>query len=400
MLGVSDNITDNCDRFIDFNDGTPEKQIMKIICISASFIPANTANSIQVVKATHALVALGHTVTLLVPGGKSTPWEALQAHYGLQHQLEIIWIKENLAFRRYDFAFNAVQMAKQIGADLVYTWVLQAGVLALWKGLPTLLELHDRVTGRLGPWLFRRFWASKIPKRILTNTKALHDRLISDFNLVSSETDLMVAPNGVDLERYQNLPRPSKARQDLGLPDQFTAGYTGHFYAGRGMSLMFDLAKEIPEVHFLWVGGETDDVAFWKNRLASEAVNNLTLTGFVGHDILPQYQAACDVLMMPYGRHIAGSGGGDSGEIASPMKMFEYMAAGRAIVSSDLPVIHEVLDDQMALFCPPDDQDAWKKALYALKSNPTKKQALGQAAAVAVEAYTWQSRAERALKGF
>jgi glycosyltransferase involved in cell wall biosynthesis len=372
---------------------------MKIVSISASIIPSNTANSIQVVKATQALSALGHSVTLLVPGNQAIPGEDLQAHYGLQSPLDITWIGENLAFKRYDFALKAVHRARKLGADLVYTWMLQAGVLALWCGLPTVLELHDRVTGRVGPWLFRRFSASTTRKRILTNTHALNQMLMADFNLRPSAVDILVAPNGVDLERYQVLPAPSKARQALGLPEKFTAGYTGHFYAGRGMELMFDLAKALPEVHFLWVGGEAADVGFWKSRVESEGLANITLTGFVSNQVLPQYQAASDVLLMPYGQKIAGSGGGDSAKIASPMKMFEYMAAGRAIISSDLQVIHEVLNDEMAVFCPPDDLQAWIKAIIKLRTSPEICQALGNAARAAVEGYTWRSRAEKALKG-
>lgn len=372
---------------------------MKIVCISASFIPSNTANSIQVVKAAHALVSINHAVTLLVPGRETASWKDLQAHYGLQHHLNMTWIEENLAFKRYDFAYKAVQMAKRLNADLVYTWALQAGMLALWNGLPTVLELHDRVTGRVGPWLFRWFLGSRTSQRVLTNTLALKNALITDFNLDPAAVDIQVAPNGVDLERYRDLPSSGDARRILGLPDGFTVGYTGHFYAGRGMELMFNLAKAMPEVQFLWVGGEASDVASWKARLAAEGMTNIVLTGFVDNEILPRYQAASDVLLMPYGRQIAGSGGGDSAEIASPMKMFEYMAASRAIISSDLPVFHEVLDDQTAVFCPPDNLPAWKEALIKLQTNPIRCQALGQAARAAVEAYTWQSRAEKAVRG-
>jgi len=68
---------------------------MKIVCIAASFIPANTANSIQVIKAAHALAELGHDVTLLVPGQERTPWDDLEMHYGLRTPFQIRWIKEN-----------------------------------------------------------------------------------------------------------------------------------------------------------------------------------------------------------------------------------------------------------------------------------------------------------------
>lgn len=373
---------------------------MKIVSIAASFVPSNTANSIQVLKACHGLAQLGHDLTLIVPGETRIEWEQLRDHYGLKTEFNILWIRENLIFRRYDFAIKAMQQALKMDPDVIYTWVLQAGVLALWRGIPTILELHDRVTGRLGPWLFRRFWGSTTQKRLLTNSTALQKLLIEHFDINVSKGDMITAPNGVELERYDHLPEPAEARKMLGLPQGFTAGYTGHFYAGRGMSLMYEMAKALPEINFLWVGGEHQDVAAWKQKATKEGLENLTLTGFVDNAVLPQYQAASDVLLMPYGTSIAGSGGGDSAQVASPMKMFEYMAAGRAILSSDLPVIHEVLDDKMAYFCPPEDLQAWVSALVFLKENPAKGQKLGETAKRLVNNYTWEARAEKALDGF
>jgi glycosyltransferase involved in cell wall biosynthesis len=374
--------------------------MMKIVCIAASFIPANTANSIQVVKASQALSALGHEVHLLVPGEEASDWEELKDHYGLREPFEIRWIREDLTFRRYDFAYKAVREACRLAPDLVYTWVLQAGVLALWRMLPVVLELHDRVTGRMGPWLFKRFWASKATKRVLTNTSALRRLLISEFDVQNFSDQILVAPNGVDLERYQGLPTPPEARNTLGLPKGFTAGYTGHFYAGRGMDLMFMLAQGLPEIQFLWVGGEPQDVALWKNRAQTQGLNNFTLTGFVDNAKLPLYQAAADVLLMPYETQIAGSGGGNSAEIASPMKMFEYLGAGRPIVSSNLPVIYEVLDETTTIFCPPGDFAAWKSALQVLQVDPSQRAEFGQAAREIAAHYTWRKRAEKALEGF
>ena len=372
---------------------------MKIVCIAASFVPSNAANSIQVLKATHALAELGHEVTLLVPGDQCVAWDALQEHYGLRTPFSVEWIPENLTFRRYDYAFKAIRRARELGPDLVYTWVLQAAVLSLGRGIPTLLELHDRVTGKLGPWLFKRIWRSETPQRILTNTAALKQVLIETFDLADRADQIRVGPNGVELERYEGLPSASEARQALGLPEGFTAGYTGHFYAGRGMELMLALARALPEVNFLWVGGQPEDVTLWQRRLQDEGVDNITLTGFVDNAVLPRYQAAADVLLMPYGTQIAGSGGGNSVEIASPMKMFEYMAAGRAIIVSDLPVIHEVLNEEMALFCPPEDLGAWQESLQALIDDPARRDSLSTAAREAVNGYTWTARATHALTG-
>lgn len=372
---------------------------MRIVCIAASFVPSKTANSIQVVKAAHGLAALGHGVTLWVPGEKPATWEELQSHYGLTQQFEVRWLRETLAFRRYDYSFKAVRAAREMQPDLIYTWVLQAAVLSLYQKLPTVLELHDRVLGRLGPWLFRQFWHSRTPHQLLTNTDALRQALIAEFGLMTNTDKILVAPNGVELERYQNLPDARAARQKLGLPEGFTAGYTGHFYAGRGMDLMVTLAKALPDIQFLWVGGREPDVALWRERLKNHGVQNILLTGFVDNAILPQYQAASDVLLMPYGTRIAGSGGGDSASIASPMKMFEYMAAGRPILTSDLPVIHEVLNEEMAVFCPPEDPSAWEQALRALQADPDRQHRMAEASRTAVDQYTWQARAKKALAG-
>jgi len=373
---------------------------MKIVCIAASFIPSKTANSIQVMKVCHAIKALGHDITLLVPGDKSVPWSRLTDHYGVQEAFDIQWIPENLAFHRYDFAIKALRTARQMAPDLIYTWVLQAAVLAVWQKVPTLLEMHDRISGRLGPLLFQLFAKSKTKKRLLPITNALNRILTSDYNLDDHATDVVIVPDGVDLTRYHDLPSPDQARRELGLREGFTAGYSGHFYTGRGMELLYKLGESLPEMQFLWIGGNPEDVAEWQKRIDMAGIKNITLTGFVQNAKLPLYQAAADVLMMPYEDKISGSGGGNTAQIASPMKMFEYMAAGRAIISSDLPVIHEVLSDQTAIFCNPQDFNAWHAALLALNSDPEKRKQLANNARDLAKSYTWTARTEKALQDF
>jgi glycosyltransferase involved in cell wall biosynthesis len=106
-----------------------------------------------------------------------------------------------------------------------------------------------------------------------------------------------------------------------------------------------------------------------------------------------------DVLLMPYERVIEGSGGGNSADYCSPMKMFEYMAAGRAIISSDLTPLREVLDEEIAVLCPPEDPDAWSHALTALLSDPDRARLLGESARLRAQAYTWTGRQKRILEG-
>jgi glycosyltransferase involved in cell wall biosynthesis len=173
---------------------------------------------------------------------------------------------------------------------------------------------------------------------------------------------------------------------------------TGHLYAGRGTDLFLRLAGKFPQASFVWVGGRPADVEVWEQRAAG--LVNVTFTGFVPNEHIPLYQSAADVLLMPYQRNVATSSGGNTAEVCSPMKMFEYMAAGRAILSSDLPVLHEVLDGTMAVFCPLDEPAAWESALGELLGDENRRKALGQHARLAVERYSWVRRAQRVLEGF
>jgi glycosyltransferase involved in cell wall biosynthesis len=401
--------------------------MMRIVCISASKVPSSTANSIQVMKACQALRQLGHEVKLWVPAFETRPipspdsgleninqpleptageknaglgWDRLAAFYGLQTRFEVGSIPAHPQLRRYDFSLKAVLRAKTAKADLLYVWPLQAAVLGLMLKIPVAVELHGPPEGKLG---FRLFWLlRRIPgkKRLLPITQALANLLLHVDARPFGAGEVVVTPNGVDLERYQALPGPTQARLSLQIPEMLTVGYTGHFYAGRGMGLLLELARRFPKVQFLWVGGQPSDVQTWKQRLAQEALTNVRLTGFVENQSLPVYQAAADILLMPYEEVIAGSSGGNSAEYCSPMKMFEYMACGRAIITSDLPVIREVLSEASCVFCPPDDVDHWSRALESLIENSELRNKLGAQCKQDALEYTWVKRAEKALAGF
>jgi len=209
----------------------------------------------------------------------------------------------------------------------------------------------------------------------------------------------IVAPNGVDLENYKNLPDPSSARRQLNLKDGLTVGFTGHIYPGRGADLLFDLARQMLQVNFLWVGGTPELVSYWQSRLSEVQLTNVTMTGFIEHGRIPLYQAAADVLLMPYGRSISASSGQDIAEVINPMKMFEYMASGRAIVSADLPVIREVLNESNAVFCEPGNVNEWKSVIESLLANEKGRTALAAQAGKDAQRYTWTERASGILDG-
>jgi glycosyltransferase involved in cell wall biosynthesis len=361
---------------------------MKIVCIASSQVPSDTANSIQVMKVCQAFAQLEQELLLLVPGTQPATAD-LGALYGLTKTFPVEWLPTK---NRRFFPWKAVLRARAVGADLLYCWPLQSAVLGLLAGIPAMVELHDLPTGRFGPLWLKLFQTFPGRKRLLPITAALSSAL----RLPEEYTQ--IAPDGVDLERYTSLPDPESARRLLGLPESPTVLCTGHLYPGRGADLFLALAEKFASASFVWVGGRPEDVEVWKKR-AGHLVN-VTFTGFVPNQSIPLYQASGDVLLMPYSRTVATSSGGNTAAVCSPMKMFEYMAAGRAILTSDLPVLREVLDDGMALFCPPDRIDLWSAALGSLLEDDEKRQALGQQARRAVERYSWIERARRVLEGF
>ncbi|MCX6067013.1 MAG: glycosyltransferase, partial [Chloroflexi bacterium] len=297
------------------------------------------------------------------------------------------------------FFLSAVRRAKSLKPDLIYVWPLQSAVLGLMNGLPVILEMHDLPSGRVGPLWFRYFRDFKGSKRVTIITKALGDALTERYGSYLRRADVILAPNGVEPERFEQLPDPVIARHLLGLTEAPTVVCTGHLYAGRGVDLFVELAKKQRDVQFVWAGGKPEDVETWKSK--TTAIPNVTFTGFVHNGQLPMYQAAADVLLMPYSREIGiSSGAGNSAQISSPMKMFEYLATGRAIIASDLPVFHEVLNENNAVFCPPEKLVAWEGALLALLDNPVRREELAQQARVDSEQYSWTERAKRILDGF
>jgi glycosyltransferase involved in cell wall biosynthesis len=173
---------------------------------------------------------------------------------------------------------------------------------------------------------------------------------------------------------------------------------TGHLYAGRGVDLFLALAKSLPQAQFVWVGGRAQDVKSWTQKIQSD---NVVFTGFIPNRDLPLYQAAADILLMPYSRSIMGSSGSaDSAAVASPMKMFEYMAAGRVIISSDLPVIREVLHEKNAVFCIPEEVGDWRVKIESLLRDDARRIELGEKAQQDAQGYTWVARAQRIMNRF
>lgn len=372
---------------------------MIIACATTTQLPSETANSIQAVMACEGLRRCGAEIHLFVPGSGTVSFEAVRDHYGLYCQpFPVTYVRSRSGLHRMDFSCSILAAAKRIHAEICYTWTIQLAVMAALRGMESAYEIHDMPTGQGIRW-FDFYTRLKTPKKVICITKALQNRLLAHFPHLKAE-DCIIMPNGFSPEDYDALPGLAEAKRRMGFsPDRPAVSCSGHLYEGRGSDLFLKLASRFPEADFHWFGGTPDAVQYCREKAIREGLGNVNFHGFVPRDRLPLAQAACDILLMPYDRHIAGSGGGNSADICSPMKMFEYMAEGRCILSSALPVIREVLDESCAVFCEPEDPESWTDGLHAVLNDPDLRGRLARSARARSGQYTWQKRAEIYLNG-
>jgi glycosyltransferase involved in cell wall biosynthesis len=374
--------------------------MMRIGVVSSSRIPSTTANSIQVMKICDSYKQLGYEVYLFVPKNKKVEWDQLSKLYGISHKFDIISIQTLKFLRNYDFTIVVGLLVFLMRINLIHTWLPQIALISGFLNKPYLLELHELPSGKIAPIIFRIIFASKHKKRFLPISTALKILYEDKFQFNFATDEVRIAPDGVDLDRYQNIKDLNHLREKLGINDSFLAVYTGHLYKGRGMELLIRLAEKLPEVKFLWVGGRERDVSYWKNTIYKRNIQNIIITGFIENEKIPQYQSIGDVLLMPYENQVSGSSGGNTADFCSPMKMFEYMATGKPIISSDLPVFHEILNNKNAIFCYYGNIDQWVEAILRIKNNPDTGSKLGNQAKKDVLNYSWIERANNTFYGF
>jgi glycosyltransferase involved in cell wall biosynthesis len=217
---------------------------------------------------------------------------------------------------------------------------------------------------------------------------------------VSAER-VVVNPNGVEIERFAvgGLGHDVRLRLEL-APDAVVFGFAGSFIAFHGATVLakafVELSRDTPQARLLLIGDgdERPTVAEITRELA--ATGRVRMTGVVSPREMPGYLAACDVLVSP---HVPFADG--TPFFGSPTKLFEYMAAGRAIVASRLGQIEDVLDhERTALLVAPGDVAGLTAALRRLAHDVKLRSRLGAAAREEAPRYTWHANARRVLETF
>ena len=260
-------------------------------------------------------------------------------------------------------------------------------------GLPVLFEAHSTIDHWQGLELalFKRLAASPRLLGLVVISEPLRAHYAALFPALSER--LLVLPDAAD-------PPGDAVPAALGDRRRLQVGYVGHLYPGRGIELVEGLAQCCPWADFHVVGGADADVAHWRRRAAEQ--DNLQVHGFVPPRDTDAFRLAFDVALAPYSRRTTIAGKLDTTAYMSPLKLFEYMASARAILCSDLPVLHEVMrHEHNCLLCPPEDVAGWAKALSRLRDEPSLRRRLGAGAgADFVAKHSWDARAQRVVARF
>lgn len=379
---------------------------MRFHYISPSALPSRAANSVHVVWQCAALCRSGAEVTLYanrtIPEAQKLEAE-LRSVYGVDHPL--LHLDTTYCNSRYGnslrIAYHAVCSIRRAGRrDAILSRNLYAAFwLAVLHRTPLLFETHQLETG------FRKWMQRSIMRCPWVTTIVISEHLVkylAEHHGTEPHRTLVLhdaAPAGIS-------PVSITERRDklhALVPDAQGAwkqvcGYFGHLYPGRGIEIVEAMAVARKDCLFLVFGGTETDIAA---RRSSNRQANLAFMGHVPHPVARDLMRIVDILLMPYQESVSiGVAGHDTARWMSPMKMFEYLGAGVPIISSDLPVLREVLlDGENCLLACPSDIDSWLAALDRIAGNPELAARIGSNAHNQYKRqHTWTRRAEKIIE--
>jgi len=375
-----------------------------LVYIAHARIPSQRTNSLQVMKMCAGFAAAGAATRLVIPlrprdwfrlrfrGRQVRDWYAVGPTFAITSLAY-----PNLGRRLGGYGFWAALLARRLRPDLVYTRSLAAACrLAAWNQ-PVVFETHDLGKDQALPeW--RGFLDDTLQRPALRGLVAISQGLAEAYQAAGAPSEkLHVLHDGVDLERFQGALDRAEARSRLGLDlHGRVICHVGNMSAGRGIDVLLRAVAGIPAVTLVLVGGRPEEIAAHAGLAAALGVaERVRFTGYVSNRQVPLYLWAADVLVL------AATAASPIAAFTSPLKLFEYMAAGRPMVAAKLATIGEVLrQEDNALLVEAGSAEALRDGIQRLLNDPALGEKLARRARIEVERYSWQARAAAILERF
>lgn len=378
-----------------------------IFYVLNSRFPTVKAHGLQVAKNCEAFELNGAKVTLIVPIRKQQKeFRGIDAFesYGIKKRfrivrlpsLDVVWLGLNSKF------FFALQQS--MFALLVFFYLV---------GKKGIVYSRDRFTLYFLSF-FREnlFWEvhqfpehidSLVYRRLLSHVTGL---VVITAGLKKKFVEhgfpaekILVAPDGVDLEEFNIELSKEQCRAELGLPaNAKIIGYVGQLRTlgmDKGVDTLIEafalLCQKNPNALLVIVGGDEHDLKVYKKFTADRHLGDreVLYTGRKNHNLIPKYLRAFDIAVMPFPftEHFA--------YYMSPLKLFEYMAAGKPIIASDLPAVREILNQENSLLVKPNSRDELVQAMEYLIGHPDNAERIARKAYSDAGGYSWRERCGR-----
>jgi len=361
------------------------------IYITKSVIPSKFANTVQSANMACAFSKFfdGFSAAFRSPNPENTDLTGLFGSFALTPplNLHLVPVRPNLDRAGAYLPAYAAFLQRHPRSSIVYTRNGAIAWTATLLGFQTVIELHDPLTPLYAKWL-KKISSQDRRFRLVTTTYRLKADIVEQTNIPADH--ILVAGGGANAA-FLDLPA-------LTCPGNygFNVGYAGSAFKGKGLEVMLACAERLPDVGFHVIGPSRDDC----ERLGYLG-ENVRLYGRKENREVIQMIKGMDCLMLANQRSVIIADGADIGQHTSPLKMFEYMAAGRAIIASDLPVLSGTLrHNRNALLAAPEDIDGFCSNINLLQKKPDLRNRLGtQACKDFSTSYTWDMRAQ-AIKSF
>lgn len=374
---------------------------MRILYVANIRIPTEKAHGIQVMKMCEAFSAGGNDVELVVPKRRNSIQSDPYEYHGVKNiftitQLPIIDIP-NLG--RFGFYLQ------------LSTYIISLHVFLLWRkyadvSKKTVVYVRGEpilFLNYIARFIFPVFWEThikppkyldaylrsmRLAKGVVTVTDYYKHELKDVYHVVP---DTLWAPDGVTLEQMEVKETMHEARVHVGFPkDKKIALYTGSFYLYdyKGVDVLIEAAQSLPnDFLVVLVGGSPRDIL--RIQKSGVDLSNIQLISHVPHTDIPLYLRSADVLVLPNKK-----GDEISEKYTSPLKLFEYMAARKPIVSSDTICLKEILNDGNAYLCEASNAQALHDGIVRAVAETEHSQKITQQAYLDVSKLTWEKRAK------
>jgi glycosyltransferase involved in cell wall biosynthesis len=304
-----------------------------------------------------------------------------------------------------EFFKVADQFVPRISPSFIYEryslWGTAGARLARKWAIPLVLEVNSPLAYEeqhyregvafpaLARWAERRIWRRGDVLIAVSKTLCGH----FDQAGVAPEK-VRILPNAVDTCLFRAETDGGSVRLGMNLEGRFVVGFVGSFKAWHGVDFLFKafarLRGEADSCHLLMVGDGPMRAALEDETRRLGLEGAVTFVGSVPHEEVPRYLAAMDVAVAPYPFL--------EEFYYSPLKLYEYMAAGRAIVASKIGQVGETVADGLTgLLYEPNDFEGLLECLRRMRKDERLRRELGKNARIACSKNTWSENAARVL---